>query len=402
MTDPPLVFVTPWYGPEVPGGAEALARHTAERLHQAGYDVSVMTTCLRDLYADWNDNYHRPGVTTINGVPVHRFPVEAADRAAFDAVNARLIHGRPVDAAAERAYVEEMFRAPALYEAIAARDDALFFFIPYLFATTVFGAQIHPQRSIVIPCLHDEAYARLGVHRRVIPAARGLVFNTAAEQRLAHRLFGRRPGRLEAVIGMGVEEQFAPDAARFRECYGVEEPFLLYAGRREVGKNTPLLLDYWGHYAAGRGPGAKLVLLGPNEVPIPAAAQPHVVDVGFVPAQDKWDAYAAATALCQPSLHESFSIVLLESWLAGTPALVHGGCAVTREHAQRGNGGLYFLTYEEFAAALDLYFARPALAARLGQQGRRYVQANFRWDVIVDKYRRLIAAAAPRRRRERV
>jgi alcohol dehydrogenase (cytochrome c) len=41
-------------------------------------------------------------------------------------------------------------------------------------------------------------------------------------------------------------------------------------------------------------------------------------------ADGKYDAYAGANLLCQPSLHESFSIVLMEAWLAETPVLVDG------------------------------------------------------------------------------
>ena len=32
-----LAFVTPWYGPDAPGGAEAMARSTTEHLVVAAY-----------------------------------------------------------------------------------------------------------------------------------------------------------------------------------------------------------------------------------------------------------------------------------------------------------------------------------------------------------------------------
>jgi glycosyltransferase involved in cell wall biosynthesis len=92
-----------------------------------------------------------------------------------------------------------------------------------------------------------------------------------------------------------------------------------------------------------------------------------------------------------PSLHESFSIVLMESWLAQTPSLVHGQCAVTLEHSRRSNGGLYFNNYDEFAATLTYLLDHPQLAQQLGRQGRRYVLHNYAWDVIVPRYKQLIA-----------
>ena len=56
-----FAFVIPWYGVNIPGGAEAEARRTAEHLHRAGVPVEVLTTCVRDFRADWSVNHHRPG-----------------------------------------------------------------------------------------------------------------------------------------------------------------------------------------------------------------------------------------------------------------------------------------------------------------------------------------------------
>lgn len=260
-----ISFVTPWYGPDVPGGAEAELRRLVPQLQRAGMPVEVLTTTTRDLYADWGRSYHPAGLSVIDGVPVRRFPVQRRNRAAFDAVNLRLMNNRPVSAADERVFIEEMLRVPALYDFIAAEaSERLYYFIPYLFSTTYFGAQVCPDRSIIMPCLHDESYARLGLYRQVLPRARALVFHTEAERALADRLFPAEPGQLREVFGAGVDVEGEGDAERFRRRTGVDGPFVLYAGRREPGKNTPLLLDYWARYwqTTGRQRGARLVLLG--------------------------------------------------------------------------------------------------------------------------------------------
>jgi hypothetical protein len=70
-----LAFITPWYGPDIPGGAEAEVRRTAEHLHATGFNVEVWTTCVHDLYSEWSENFHRPGVDIVNGVLVRRFRV---------------------------------------------------------------------------------------------------------------------------------------------------------------------------------------------------------------------------------------------------------------------------------------------------------------------------------------
>jgi len=59
-------------------------------------------------------------------------------------------------------------------------------------------------------------------------------------------------------------------------------------------------------------------------VELPASPSGRVYDVGFLNEAEKRAAIAEAVALVQPSLHESFGIVLLEAWLAETPDPTEG------------------------------------------------------------------------------
>jgi glycosyltransferase involved in cell wall biosynthesis len=181
------------------------------------------------------------------------------------------------------------------------------------------------------------------------------------------------------------------DAARFRKKYRLAEPFLLYAGRKAAEKNVPLLIEYFARYRfTHRDRPLKLVLVGSGRIRIPERLREDVVDLGFVPPQDKFDAYAASLALCQPSQLESFSIVMMEAWLCGTPALVHGRCAVTRDHCLASNGGLFFDEYFEFVEAVDLLSGDAALCRRLADSGRAYVLAHFTWDRVTANYLRVL------------
>jgi glycosyltransferase involved in cell wall biosynthesis len=387
-----ITFVLPWYGPDLPGGAEAEARRTIQHLQAAGVPVEVVTTCTRDLYADWGRNYHQPGVSQVNGTTVHRFRVEPRDRQAFDRINLRLMNNQPISTEDERTFMDNMIRVPQMAEFIREQAaDRLYVFMPYMVSTTYFGVLAAPDRALMIPCLHDEAYARLNIYQEMFTGARSLMFYTEAEKALAAQLYPSGPGQIREVVGGGVDMVQSADADRFREKFGIEGPFVLYAGRREPGKNTPLLLDYWRRYwqREGRDRGVNLVLMGPGDIAIPADVADGVIDLGFVSAQDKGDGYAAASVFCMPSVHESFSIVLMESWLAGTPVLVHGDCAVTLEHVQRSNGGLYFTNYAEFAATLTYLLDQPETAAQLGRQGRDYVRSHYAWDIITPRYQAL-------------
>jgi glycosyltransferase involved in cell wall biosynthesis len=178
------------------------------------------------------------------------------------------------------------------------------------------------------------------------------------------------------------------DGAAFRRAHGLgATPLLLYAGRRDESKNVPLLLAYVREYRARRGRPLRLALMGAGELNMAAAGYTPglddlVLDLGFLDPQAKHDAYAAADLFVQPSLHESFSIVLMEAWLQGTPALVSADCAVTADHARRSGGGLSYASFGEFAAALDLLLSRADLRRTLGERGQAYVQATCDWAVV--------------------
>ncbi len=118
-----------------------------------------------------------------------------------------------------------------------------------------------------------------------------------------------------------------------------------------------------------------------------------IIDLGFVSRQDKYDSFAASTLLCQPSINESFSIVVMESWLCLTPVLVHSKCAVTKDHCIKGNSGLYFENFEEFEGCINFYLNYAQLGKKMAISGKRYVEENFNWDRIVEKYVRFLEKA---------
>ena len=68
-----LGIVVQRYGADLNGGAELHARYDAERLARHG-DVEVLTTCARD-YITWRNEFPA-GIEHVNGVSVHRFPVQ--------------------------------------------------------------------------------------------------------------------------------------------------------------------------------------------------------------------------------------------------------------------------------------------------------------------------------------
>ena len=357
-------------------------------LAAGGFEVDVLSTRIRDLHHDWNDDYYPAGPVREDGLCIRRFPAHRADLGPFAGLNARLMAGLPLHRREELRFMAMHVNSFALYRYLAAHaaDYAWVAFIPYLFGTTFHGTRLCPGKAVMIPCLHDEGYAHMSIMRDLFARVTRCVFHSEAEARLARRLFDVPPEK-GVVLGTGVDPADDADAERFRARYGIRGPFVLYAGRKDATKNVPAMVRHFADWRARRSAEVALVLIGPERVALPPGATAWIHDLGFLPAADKQDACAAASLVCQPSRNESFSLVIMEGWLQGKPCLVHAGCAVTREHAVRAGGGLPFANGAEFAAALDRILDDPGLARRMGEAGRAYVLANYRWDRIVARCR---------------
>ena len=389
-----VAAVLPRFGKSLGGGAETLTKELVERLYGAGgcpqriEKLEVWTTCAKD-HRTW-ENFHPPGVTVEDGVTVRRFPVDPRDLEIFLQAEFAMRDGRRLTVEQQLDWLANSVNSRELYAHIAEHGqefDALIF-APYLFATSFWGALIHPERSVLIPCLHDEHYAYQEVFRALFSKVRGIFFNAAPEQDLAATLYSLPELRTKGtVVGMGFEErngEVAADAGkRFQD---LKRPFLLYSGRKEQGKNLDLLIEYFGHYRKTHPErDLQLALIGAGEISFLEKLPEGVVDFGFVSEDEKRFLMREALALCQPSRNESFSIVIMEAWQESTPVIVHARCPVTRDHVVRSNGGLYFADAHEFVCVVDKLLSEDGLARTLGTLGREYVRTVYSWPAVLDR-----------------
>jgi hypothetical protein len=89
-----VVFVTPRYGTQVMGGAETAARQLAEHLiAETDWEAEAYSTCALDPHT-WADEL-APGVSEINGVPVHRFASSHGRLPEFYGLEGRVRRGAP-------------------------------------------------------------------------------------------------------------------------------------------------------------------------------------------------------------------------------------------------------------------------------------------------------------------
>lgn len=380
-------FVIPWYYEDIRGGAEQEMRGLVKHLHEAGVDVEIITTCVKDFASDWTENYFKEGIDTIDGVTVRRFKVRKGDMKEFHKVNAKIMQGKTISYDEETMFLKEMVNSPDMYDYLREHSEEYhrYVFIPYMFGTTYYGIQACPFKSILIPCLHDEGYAYFRHFRETFRDLRGMVFNARPEQELANQILELRTVN-QLLLGIGIETDFTYDADRFRKKYGIDSPYIIYAGRKDEAKNINTLIKYFGEFRKRNQTQLKLVLIGGGEVHVPDDIKNDVIDLGFVDIQDKYDACAGALCLCQPSKNESFSIVIMESWLCERPVLVNNQCNVTSNFAKESNAGLYFDNYFEFEGCINYYINNPENALIMGKTGRQFVLDNFKWDVVLKKF----------------
>jgi len=384
-----IAFVVQRYGLEVNGGSELSCRLIAERLSDQ-YQVEVLTTKAID-YVSW-ENHYPDDVEEINGVTVRRFSTEhPRDMNKFGQYMGA-IFPKP-DRNIFEEYEWMRLQGPTSYSLLNYLNreyknyDAIIFFT-YLYFTTYFGIQMAPGKSVFVPTAHDEPPIYLSMFRSTFYLPQYIIFLTPEERNFVHSFFGnQRIPHDVAGIGIDVPERITT-AQQFREKFNIDDEFVIYAGRIDESKGCKEMIEYFLKYKTEKPSNLKLVLIGKAVMDLPV--HPDIIPLGFVSDEDKFGAIQAAKTLIMPSKYESLSMVVLESLYMQTPVLVNGHCEVLKGHCERGNGGLYYYDYEEFKTCLSFLCKQEHIAKQLGVQGKKYVEENYSWPVILEKFRNAI------------
>ncbi|MGY1619679.1 glycosyltransferase family 4 protein [Geodermatophilus sp. SYSU D00691] len=381
-----LAFVPARYSSEGAGGggAELVMGRMARALQERGWDVEILTTTALD-YITWRNEFPE-GTAVEDGLTVRRFEaVKSTSGRERHEIGMRMFAGEAIPLGEQERWLNDDVRIPGLYSHLLTHgtDYRAIVFGPYLFWPAVACSQVHPTRSVLWTCLHDEPYAYQSIFQPVLSGVAGLFFQTEPEHKLAHSIFPKLAPH--DVVGCGVEVPEGYQPERFRAKFGIDAPFLLYTGRREGAKGWDELLQMFSRAVSTRGLPFHLVTMGVGEVRPPAEVAGRVHDLGFLSDEDRNDAYAAAAAYVQPSRYEAFSRTIMESWLAGTPVIGVGQGGVVRYHIERSRAGVVYGDEAEFVEALVFLAQQPEAARRLGSAGRAYVLENYTWDTVIPK-----------------
>jgi glycosyltransferase involved in cell wall biosynthesis len=397
-----LAFVVQRYGPEVNGGAEHHCRMFAERISQRD-DVSqltVLTTCARG-YQDW-ENHFPPGRCTVEGVEVIRFPtaLQRFERTQ-SLVGSLLTRAKRRLPLLDHAWLwAQGPLAPGLLHHLdeqRERYDAVVFWT-YLYYPTALGVQVVPERAVLVPTAHDEGPIYFDLYRDVFGAARAFGFLAPEERDFVLERFGAA-GRPYDIIASGV------DALEPVPLAEPGPPFLLYLGRVTNSKGVDGMArsfvafkerhadaELSGTRGAFRGRDLMLRIAGGGSSPdIPE--RDDIVMEGFVSEQRKAELLSHCEVLLMPSIYESLSLVMLEAFTLEKPTLVDGRCTVTRGHVERGGGGLSYVGDDDFVAQLHAMLADGPRRSAMGQAGKRYVDDNYRWPVVEERFLELVRQA---------
>ncbi|MGI8673536.1 MAG: glycosyltransferase family 4 protein [Luteitalea sp.] len=373
-----LACVVQRYGDEVTGGAEAHCRAIAERLAET-HDVTVLTSCARD-YLTWRNAYPA-GQSQIGPVSVKRFTVDRPRHLHRFADLSHEVFARRSSLDRQRAWFEENGPVvPALLDHLrtdgASYDLVLFW--SYRYYPSFFGLPLVRDRAVLVPTAEEDPLIWLDVLGDFFTVPAAYVFLTEEERALVASR-ARAPLPPSCVIGSGLPPAALPhpELRGQLENLGVTFPYALYLGRVEKNKGCETLFRHYQQYVERGRPPLPLVLAGPEFMEVPS--HPQIRPLGFVPEHLRETLLGSARTLIMPSPYESLSLVLLEAWNHGVPALVNGGCKVLKGQTLRANGGLYYHHANEFVEALTLLATDEPLSVRLGAQGRAYVETWYRW-----------------------
>jgi glycosyltransferase involved in cell wall biosynthesis len=235
-----------------------------------------------------------------------------------------------------------------------------------------------------------------GAFRQLYRTSEAVVALTAVERDwLVAR--GARPERTR-VVGIGPLAAAGASPEPARRAAGWEGKLVLFLGQ---------LHEYKGFRALIRAADllrerddVRFVFAGPDVrggARAFAEAPPNVRYLGAVGDELRDSLFSACTVLCVPSSRESFGIVLVDAWASGKP-VIGGPAAATRELIEDGVDG-WAVAQDPLAIARRVaqLLDDGALARRMGECGRRKVEARFTWARIaqahLDLYRELLEEA---------
>jgi glycosyltransferase involved in cell wall biosynthesis len=205
------------------------------------------------------------------------------------------------------------------------------------------------KRANPLKHIKKAAYWRL-IERHVLSSARGVLFTTDDEARVAPLTFPRSRWR-GINVGFGIDppsnlhpRQITSFIERFPECRG--KRLVLFLSRIHAKKGCDLLIDAFAG-AALRDQDLHLVVAGPDEAGLrpQLEAQARILGIssritwtGMLHGDQKWGALQAAEVFALFSHQENFGVAVVEALAIGLPVLITHAINISGAIASQGAG----------------------------------------------------------------
>lgn len=264
------------------------------------------------------------------------------------------------------------------------------------FATSVLGVDVarhHGVPVVVLPHFHmEDKYYHWRSFYTAFQQADAVIGAPNATRQM---FFDRIGAKCELLAGGGLDlAEFAINniqdgRAAFRKLHVSQQPFVLVLGRKAGAKHYQIVIDAITKLRSASQE-VDVVLIGPDEDHLPInetyayyyGAQPRKVVIG---------ALAEALCLVNMSDSESFGIVLLEAWLAGTPVVAQRRCLAFSELVKENQNGFLAGDAEDAADAIGKYLVQPSLASAHAKQGSKLAR-GFDWSRIAQGLKDVLLA----------
>jgi hypothetical protein len=226
-------------------------------------------------------------------------------------------------------------------------------------------------RVVIAPLARNEPSLHLQVYDPLFERAASVVVFTDSEERLVRGRVGVDSASRVRNVGFVIHSNRAAVGAT--APVASENPFILIA--RDWSEPFPTA--WLARLAKGlnrRFPTLEICLAGPAVAHVGAAPGWKRRTVRAALDVEKW--MGRALALFDPEPNRLLGREALVALLFGTPVIVPARGGATREHAEFGNGGLWYRSESEVGRCIEL-LGDPDLRSALGSQGRAYAVSRY-------------------------
>ncbi|MCT1529373.1 glycosyltransferase [Sphingobacterium daejeonense] len=408
-----ICFLVCQYGKEVNGGAEYHCRMLAERLVD-DYEVDVLTS--KTINYSTFEPYYTNEKESLNGVNILRFDCEPYNADVHQNWRKKTKFSRKIRRNLYRLGIletlsniipkwdlgieneEKLMKSHGFYSTSLLsyleshqKDYKAIICFTYLYPHTVFGSRVAPNKTILIPTVHNDSDIFRSIQTHVFTEVKHIGFNTIEERDFSYKIFGNKMSN-NSIIAVGVETDTEHEIPfqQLKEKFHLSENYIHYFGRvcvSKMEKLIPWFINYKSKYPSD----LKLVLTG--RLFQEKIVHPDIIYTGFVTDEEKIGLIKNSRLIINPSKNESLSLLLLEAMNLGKTVLVNAKSDVMKAHAIRSDFAAEYYTNEtDFQNKIQKYISHPNLIALNKSKAMAYVEENYNWQLIINRLKNLISS----------